>query len=178
MRRLALPILALFLFFLSSCRKGSESKAPSEPAKTPAPAISSPPTAPAQPKPSAPDLNAIGNKAKTASEEALGKAEKATAKMEKSAAEEVNALAKGVSGALPDVTPALGSSVSVDDLKKMVASLSPDKLRELADKLVVALQNKEAAADLVQQLKQKLGVVTDKLKEHGVDISKYTGFLK
>jgi hypothetical protein len=68
--------------------------------------------------------------------------------------------------------------VSVEDLKKMVASLSPDKLRELADKLVVALQQKGAAADLIKQLKEKLSVVADKLKENGVDVSKYTSFLQ
>ena len=96
-------------------------------------------------------------------------------------------------------------SVSLDKLKELVANMTPESLKPVADKLLAAIQGKselvnslgekmkaavanpaaipdlksqlQSATDALAGLKDKLKVVVDKMKQGGVDVSKYTAFL-
>ncbi len=112
---------------------------------------------------------------------------------------------KDVQKDVQDLTAAVEASFSVEKLKALVASLDTQKLTDLAGKLLDAAQKSDGArkgletelaklslTDLVRagelrtkiesatgglrDLKEKLGVVVEKLKASGVDVSKYAAF--
>ncbi|HZN59629.1 MAG TPA: hypothetical protein VFD71_16265 [Planctomycetota bacterium] len=111
------------------------------------------------------------------------------------------AAAKDLGGLSGVETP----SFSLDKLKELVANMTPESLKPVADKLLAAIQGKselvnslgeklkavaanpaaipdlksqlQSATDALAGLKDKLKVVVDKMKQGGVDVSKYTAFL-
>jgi len=132
-------------------------------------------------------------------------AKDAVADVEKTSASLSDEASK-VTDALPDVEGALDSSFSISKLKEAVGSLSSDKLTGFADHLMTAVKHEDGivkglqeqigklgvtdlgkAGDLKKQvesalgglggLKEKLNLVVAKLKESGIDVSKYTAFL-
>ncbi len=114
--------------------------------------------------------------------------------------------AKEVGKDVQDLSAAVEASFSIEKLKVLVASLDAQKLTDLAGRLLEAVQKNDGArkgletelsnlslADLVKagelrtkiesatgglrDLKEKLGVVVEKLKASGVDVSKYAAFV-
>ena len=97
--------------------------------------------------------------------------------IEKASSNALGNIADSTAKAVPDISSALGSSVSVGKFKELIGSLDSTKLKGLADKLVTALKSNEGGAELLQGLKSKLSLVVDKLKGSGIDVSKYTALL-
>jgi hypothetical protein len=201
---LRLVPVSILVFSLVSCEKPTEKPSSSLPgsATDPAKKDGSPSTgakAPEESRAALPDLRGAADKAKAEGEAALGDLKKATA----STAEKVQAVpatakeaAKDAVKNLPDLSKVAEPSFTLEKLKEMVNSLSPDDLKGLADKLSAAISNKEGvikglkeqiaslgAADLgkagdmkksldgaalsLTDLKEKLKVVLDKLKGAG-----------
>ena len=180
-RLVALVIVCGFLVSCDSGKKpatGGESGLKTEAAKVP---------------PSAP---------KASSETTAGNLEKAVAGKE-GEGKAVVASAKEVVAEVSDLAAVAESSFTVEKLKQAITSLNSEKLKELGDKLVAAIQNKdelikglkdqvsklsltdlkksgnvEAATTVLKELKAKLAVVVDKLKGSGADVSKFNPFLK
>ena len=109
---------------------------------------------------------------------------------------------EGVESILSSVTK---SSFSADQLKASIASLSVEDVGSIADKVMTAVQSQDgivkqlteqaktlgaealanspvkaeldSATSLLSELKGKLTVLVDKLKEGGIDVSKYASLL-
>jgi hypothetical protein len=149
--------------FLVSCDSSSESllKTPQEGAKeTPpaAPAIAISTEMPKETASSAPASD-LGAGIEKASGGALGNV--------------VNATQTDV----PDLSAAVSFSLSADKFKELIGSYDAAQLKDIAAKLVTAVKKTKSGGQLVQDLQTKLGLVVDKLKENGVDVSQYMAFL-
>ena len=191
--------LVLALSLLAACKKeggtgptaagGGTSTPPAPPAGG---GEAGKPAAPGEPAKSPSDPVAAGK-------EALGDVQKATAQ----AGEEA---VKAAAAAREALGQAADPGFSLDKLKGALTSLSVDDLKRVADNLLGALQGQqgalqslqtdlgnlgvtdvakmgeikkkiEASTSAIGDLKAKLGLVTDKLKEKGADVSKYTALL-
>jgi hypothetical protein len=118
----------------------------------------------------------------------------------------VEGAAEGAKG-LPDLGAATQPSFTLEKFKEAIGSLTPERLKELAGKLVAALQSKdgtikglqdeigklglqdagkvgelkknlEAASTSLKGLKEKLQLVVGKLKESGADVSEFNASLQ
>jgi len=139
-----------------------------------------------------PEVKGVVEKAKAEGESALGDLKKATASTAETAGA-VPATAKEAAKNLPDLSKVTEPSFTADKLKEILNSLSTENLKDVAAKLTAALNNKEgavkgfkeqiaslgvtdlgkagdlkksldAAAASLTDLKEKLKLVTDKLK--------------
>ena len=139
-----------------------------------------------------PEVKGVVEKAKAEGESALGDLKKATASTAETAGA-VPATAKEAAKNLPDLSRVTEPSFTADKLKEILNSLSTENLKDVAAKLTAALNNKEgavkgfkeqiaslgvtdlgkagdlkksldAAAASLTDLKEKLKLVTDKLK--------------
>ena len=189
---LRLVPLWILAFALVSCEKEAEKpvQAPSavDPAKKDA-SSNAPSTAGKAADASSaglPEVKGVVEKAKAEGESALGDLKKATASTAETAGAEA---AKN----LPDLSKVTEPSFTADKLKEILNSLSTENLKDVAAKLTAALNNKEgavkgfkeqiaslgvtdlgkagdlkksldAAAASLTDLKEKLKLVTDKLK--------------
>lgn len=151
------------------------------------------------------DAKAAVSDAKTAAGDALGQLKSGTAKTAESV-KEAAATAKEALKNLSDLNAPIDSGFSLEKLKGMIGSMSPDDLKGLADTLLGALQGKtdilkgyqehvsklgvadiakgadlkkkiEGLVPTISGLKEKLTVVADKLKASGIDVSKYASLL-
>jgi hypothetical protein len=137
---------------------------------------------------------------------AIKEAAEAAAKDATATAKETVDAAKEAAGQIPEVGAVLESGFSIDKLKTSLGSFSVDGLKDLASKLGEAVQNQggvvkgiqeqiakfgltdpskiaelkkslESSTGVLKELKDKLQLVVTKLKESGIDVSKYTSLL-
>ena len=140
----------------------------------------------------APDAAAVKEAAQTAAKETTEAAKAAVKAVEETASK------------IPEVSAIMDSGFSINDLKTSIGSFTPEALKDLASKLGEAVQSQdgvvkgiqdqitklvdpskldalkktlESSTGVLKGLKDKLQLVVTKLKESGIDVSKYTSLL-
>lgn len=197
---LTLALISTLAFLPMACKKeGAAPPAPDAPKGLVAPAAAPEVPAASAEKPAMPAAPAAtgipAEKEEVAVPEEVKKVEEAAAEIKEK-----------VETTVADAEAMADPSVSVEKVKESVSTLSSENLTALANKLVAAIQGQEGAAAALKEeisklgildglkgaelkqkldsaiagipgLKEKLGVVVEKMKGSGLDVSKYTSLV-